>query len=128
MKVAISVAEILEAVPGLTYRTFSFYKEQGLLPLALRTGPRGGSHPRWVLDLTQWITDLRSNDVPIGVIRDFVPLWRFVALAEGRAELPEGRAWWLPSFLTSLEIPAPHEFPGAGTRWFEVWDLSLTKA
>ena len=51
---------------------------EGLLPKTARIGPRGGAYPAIVKQQLGFVMDLREKGVPVGVIRELLPVWRFM--------------------------------------------------
>jgi DNA-binding transcriptional MerR regulator len=66
----------------VTKRTLSFWQEQGLLPPALRVGARGGVYPEIVEELIDWIAECRDRGVKVDVIRELLPMWRYLMAAQ----------------------------------------------
>ena len=70
----VTTNEVLKAT-WLTARQFTFYKEEAVCPKGLRAGTNHAVYPACTIDLLQWVAMLRVEDVPLKVIKEFIPVW-----------------------------------------------------
>lgn len=114
----VTTEEVLKAT-WLSPRQFVWYKEQDVCPKALRVGSRDALYPAWTIDLLQWVIRLRFEEVPLAIIKEFIPLWlsRDTGFAgrssieydglwsidmDSLATLQDRRSFWWPSMVESI--------------------------
>ncbi|WTW96111.1 hypothetical protein OG216_23250 [Streptomycetaceae bacterium NBC_01309] len=71
-------------------RQLTFYVSEGLLPRSVRVGSRAGAYPAIVQQLLTWILRARDGGVTIDVLKELLPVWKFLVRARSRCELDLG--------------------------------------
>lgn len=68
-------------------RQLTFYVTEGLLPRSVRVGSRAGAYPTVVVELLTWILRARDVGVSIEVLKELLPVWKFLIRARSSREL-----------------------------------------
>lgn len=78
----VTKTELLAAVRAagfqLSNRQLTFYTSEGLIPLSVRAGSRAGVYPKVVEQLMMWLLYMRRIGVSIDVLRELLPVWKFL--------------------------------------------------
>lgn len=70
--------EVRNAGFKLSDRQLTFYMSEGLIPLSVRAGSRVGVYPAVVAELMHWLLYMRNLGVSIDVLRELLPVWKFL--------------------------------------------------
>lgn len=78
----VTKSELIHAVRShgrsVSDRQLTFYVTEGLLPKSARVGTRAGAYPRIVTELLTWILDVRDAGLAIDVIKEMLPVWKYL--------------------------------------------------
>jgi DNA-binding transcriptional MerR regulator len=81
------IAHVRDAGYSLSDRQLTFYTTEGLVPRSVRVGSRAGAYPSIVVELMLWIIGARDAGVPLEVLRELLPVWKFLVRARNEHEL-----------------------------------------
>jgi len=85
-------------------RQLTFYVSEGLLPRSVRVGSRAGAYPAVVVDLLTWILRARDVGVPLEILKELLPVWKFLMRARSARVLDLGELEYVArQHVTSVE-------------------------
>lgn len=104
------IAQVRTAGYRVSDRQLTFYVSEELLPRSVRVGSRAGAYPAIVVRLLTWILRSRDRGIPIEVLKELLPVWKYLIRAGNDqllnlAELEYIARQHVNSFEGSLALP-----------------------
>ena len=75
---------------GIGERQLAFYVSEGIIPKSVRVGSRAGAYPRVVGELLTWVARARDRGLSVDVIKELLPVWKFLVEARHASLLELG--------------------------------------
>ena len=117
---------------AVTLRRLTTMMTEGLLPKTARIGARGGAYPDIVKRQLGFVMDLREKGVPVSVIKELLPVWRFMlgARREGVVDIGELESTAVASVQSEaaamlVPVVIQQELPCPGCRPDELSELKF---
>lgn len=105
------IAQVRAAGYRVSDRQLTFYVSEELIPRSVRVGSRAGAYPKIVVRLLTWILRSRDRGLPIEVLKELLPVWKYLIRAGivdktlSLAELEYIARQHVNSFEGSLALP-----------------------